>query len=73
MCFRTADISHFNHLRTRLAGFRLLVLPVVQAMSTEDAELLAAWVRNGGTLVAVDWAQTAMCAHSSSHAPDSLD
>jgi len=35
------------------------VLPVVLAMSDADAALLAAWVRAGGVLVAVDWAQTA--------------
>jgi hypothetical protein len=54
------DLSSFGHLRTRLASFRVLVLPLVQAISDEDAELLAAWVRRGGTLVAVDWEQTAM-------------
>jgi len=36
------------------------VLPVVLAMSDEDAELLAEWVRAGGVLVAIDWAQTAI-------------
>ena len=32
---------------------------MVLAMSDADAALLAAWVRAGGVLVAVDWAQTA--------------
>lgn len=54
------SVSTFNHLQTRLQQFRVVVLPVVLAMSDADASRLAAWVRDGGTLVAVDWNQTAM-------------
>eukprot|EP00937_MAST-01D_sp_MAST-1D-sp2_P000446 g446.t1 len=54
------SVSSFGHLRTRLPTFRVAVLPVVQALSDADAVVLAAWVRAGGVLVAVDWAQTAM-------------
>jgi hypothetical protein len=54
------SVSNFNQLRERLRGFRVAVLPVVQALSDADAAVLAAWVRAGGELVAVDWQQTAM-------------
>lgn len=55
------DLSHFNHLRTRLhTGYRLAVLPVVLALSEADAVDIAAWVRSGGVLTAVDWRQTGM-------------
>ena len=47
-----------GHLASRLDGFKVAVLPVVLAMSDSDATLLARWVRNGGTLVAVDWNKT---------------
>eukprot|EP01052_Picozoa_sp_SAG31_P006192 SAG31_NODE_282_length_18516_cov_9.338600_10_plen_771_part_00 len=54
------SVSSFNQLKSRLHRFRVAVLPVVMAMSEVDAELLASWVRAGGTLVAVDWSKTAL-------------
>lgn len=52
------DLSNFGHLDARLDEFLVAVLPVVVALSDRHAERLANWVRNGGTLVAVDWEQT---------------
>ena len=54
------SVSAFNQLQSRLHRFQVAVLPVVMAMSNADAELIARWVRAGGTLVAVDWNHTAM-------------
>ena len=48
-----------RHARSRAPALGPLA-QVVLAMSDEDAGVLAAWVRSGGVLVAVDWPQTAI-------------
>ena len=53
------SVSTFRQLESQLERFRVVVLPVVLAMSDSDAITLASFVKGGGTLVAVDWNQTA--------------
>ncbi|KAH8053888.1 endoribonuclease [Aureococcus anophagefferens] len=49
------SVSSFDHLRL-IGDFAAAALPVVLALSDADATRLAAWVRGGGRLAAVDWA-----------------